>query len=54
MKPSEPPKLVAASSNVSNDPSASEKGEATSQQQSNNGYALTVDEVIEQHIGALG
>ncbi|KAF8090434.1 hypothetical protein N665_0476s0013 [Sinapis alba] len=56
MKPSEQeaPKLVETSPNISNDSSASEKGEATSQQQSNNGYALTVDEVIEQHIGALG
>ncbi|KAF8090435.1 hypothetical protein N665_0476s0014 [Sinapis alba] len=52
MKPSE---LMDTSSNMSNDSSASEKGETTSQQQSNNnGYALTVDEVIEQHIGALG
>ncbi|KAL1192212.1 Organic cation/carnitine transporter 1 [Cardamine amara subsp. amara] len=57
MQPSEqePPKLVETSPNISNDSSASEKGEATMQpQQSNNSYALTVDEVIEQHIGALG
>ncbi|CAN6938377.1 unnamed protein product, partial [Brassica oleracea] len=56
MKPSEQeaPNLAETLSNISNDSSASEKGEATSQQQSNNGYALTVDEVIEQHIGALG
>lgn len=60
MKPSEQeaPKLVETSSNLSNDSSASEKGEATRQhqhqQQSNNSYALTVDEVIEQHIGSLG
>ncbi|KAL1192332.1 Organic cation/carnitine transporter 1 [Cardamine amara subsp. amara] len=57
MQPSEqePPKLVETSPNISNDSSASEKGEATMQpQQSNNRYALTVDEVIEQHIGALG
>ncbi|KAH0897777.1 hypothetical protein HID58_047345 [Brassica napus] len=46
--------LVETSPNISTDSSASEKGEATSQQQSNNGYALTVDEVIEQHIGVLG
>ncbi|CAH2067025.1 unnamed protein product [Thlaspi arvense] len=59
MEPSdqESPKVVETSSNISNDSSASEKGEATRQQQqhqSNNRYALTVDEVIEQHIGALG
>ena len=56
MKPTEQktPKLVETSPNISTDSSASEKGEATSQQQSNNGYALTVDEVIEQHIGVLG
>ncbi|KAG2321820.1 hypothetical protein Bca52824_015033 [Brassica carinata] len=56
MKPSEleAPNLVETLSNISNDSSASEKGEATTSQQSNNGYALTVDEVIEQHIGALG
>uniref|UniRef100_A0A1J3I2W1 Organic cation/carnitine transporter 1 n=1 Tax=Noccaea caerulescens TaxID=107243 RepID=A0A1J3I2W1_NOCCA len=60
MKPSEQeaPKLVETSSNLSNASSASEKGEATRQhqhqQQSNNSYALTVDEVIEQHIGSLG
>ncbi|KAJ0229253.1 Organic cation/carnitine transporter 1 [Hirschfeldia incana] len=48
------PKLVETSPNISTDPSASEKGEVTSQQKSNNGYAVTVDEVIEQHIGALG
>ncbi|CAA7043107.1 unnamed protein product [Microthlaspi erraticum] len=57
MKPSEQeaPKLVETSTNLSNDSSASEKGEATRQpQQSNTSYALTVDEVIEQHIGSLG
>ena len=56
MKPSEQeaPKLAETLSNISNDSSASEKGEARTQQPSNNGYALTVDEVIEQHIGALG
>ncbi|KAJ0255693.1 Organic cation/carnitine transporter 1 [Hirschfeldia incana] len=56
MKPSEQeaPYPAETLSNISNDSSASEKGEATSQQPSNNGYALTVDEVIEQHIGALG
>ncbi|KAJ4875010.1 Organic cation/carnitine transporter 1 [Raphanus sativus] len=58
MKPSEqeaPNLAETILSNISNDSSASEKGEATSQQQqSNNGFALTVDEVIEQHIGALG
>ncbi|VVA95131.1 unnamed protein product [Arabis nemorensis] len=53
----ESPTLVQTSSNISNDSSLSEKGEATrpqQQQRSNNSYALTVDEVIEQHIGPLG
>lgn len=57
MEPSkqEVPKLMEIPPNITNDSSASEKGEATRQpQQSNNRYALTVDEVIEEHIGALG
>ncbi|CAD5317072.1 unnamed protein product [Arabidopsis thaliana] len=57
MEPSkqEVPKLMETPPNISNDSSATEKGEATRQQQlPNNRYALTVDEVIEQHIGALG
>ncbi|KFK41759.1 hypothetical protein AALP_AA2G168500 [Arabis alpina] len=58
MQPSqhESPNLMETSSNISNDSSLTEKGEATrpQQQRSNNSYALTVDEVIEQHIGPLG